>query len=187
MPSVAENNKRIAKNTIILYMRLLFSMAVGLYTSRVILATLGKDDFGLNTVVASAVSIFFFLNSSMAGATSRFLTVELGKQNFEKLKKTFSAALTIHVIIAFITLVIGETIGLWYLENKMVIPESRMTAARWVYQLSLASAMITVTQVPYNAIIIAREKMNVYAYIEILRTCLMLGIVYLLVIGNFDK
>jgi O-antigen/teichoic acid export membrane protein len=148
---------------------------------------LGKDDFGLNAVVTSVISIFFFLNSSMAGATSRFLTVELGRQDSERLKKTFSAALTIHMMIALITLVLGETIGLWYLENKMVIPEGRMMAARWVYQLSLASAMVTITQVPYNAIIIAREKMNVYAYIEISRACLMLGIVYLLVKGNFDK
>jgi Na+-driven multidrug efflux pump len=162
-------------------------MTVSLYTSRVVLATLGADDFGLNAVVTSAVTIFYFLNSSMADATSRFLTFELGKGDKEKLEKTFSAALTIHIIIAFITLVLGETVGLWYMENKMIIPEGRMTAVRWIYQLSLASAMIIVTQVPYNAIVIAREKMNVYAYIEILRTCLMLGIVYLLVNGNFDK
>lgn len=162
-------------------------MAVSLYTSRVVLATLGVDDFGLNVVVTSAITIFLFLNSSMAGATSRFLTFALGKNDFEKLKKTFSAALTIHIVIALIILLLGETIGLWYLENKMVIPEGRMTAARWVYHLSLASAMITITQVPYNASIIAYERMNVYAYIEIFKTVLLLGIVYLLVIGNFDK
>ncbi|MDR2119190.1 MAG: hypothetical protein LBP25_06625 [Tannerellaceae bacterium] len=162
-------------------------MTVGLYTSRVVLATLGADDFGLNAVVTSAVTIFYFLNSSMAGATSRFLTFELGKGDREKLKKTFSAALTIHIIIALIVLVLGETVGLWYLENKMVIPEGRMTAARWVYQLSLISAMFTLTQVPYNASIIAHERMNIYAYIEILQTCLRLGIVFLLVTGDFDK
>jgi O-antigen/teichoic acid export membrane protein len=162
-------------------------MAVGLYTSRVILTTLGINDYGLNVVVTSAITVFFFLNGSIAGATSRFLTIELGKQDFEKLKRTFSAAITIHIIIALIILILGETIGLWYLENKMVIPEGRMTAARWIYQLSLVSAMITVIQVPYNASIIAHEKMNVYAYIEILNTCLKLGIVYLLIIGNFDK
>lgn len=187
MTTVSENNKRIAKNTIYLYVRLLFSMAVSLYTSRVVLATLGANDFGLNSVVTSVITIFFFLNSSMAGATSRFLTFELGKNDLEKFKKVFSAALTIHIIIALIILILGETIGLWYLENKMVIPEGRMTAAHWVYQLSLVSAMITLTQVPYNASIIAHERMNVYAYIEILGTCLKLGIVYLLVIGNLDK
>jgi O-antigen/teichoic acid export membrane protein len=187
MSSVAENNKRIAKNTLFLYIRLLFNMAVSLYTSRVVLATLGADDFGLNAVVTSAITIFYFLNYSMAGATSRFLTFELGKGDVEKLKKTFSAALTIHIIIALIILVLGETIGLWYLENKMVIPEGRMTAARWVYQLSLISAMFSLTQVPYNASIISHEKMNAYAYIEIFQTCLKLGIVFLLVWGNFDK
>jgi O-antigen/teichoic acid export membrane protein len=187
MSSVSENNKRIAKNTLFLYARLLFAMAVGLYTSQVVLATLGADDFGLNAVVTSAVAIFYFINYSMAGATSRFLTFELGKGDTEKLRKTFSAALTIHVLIALLVLVLGETIGLWYLENKMVIPEGRMTAARWVYQLSLASAMLIITQVPYSAILIARERMNVYAYIEILKTSLLLGIVYLLVVGSLDK
>ena len=162
-------------------------MAVTLYTSRVVLATLGVNDFGLNTIVTSAITIFYFLNSSMATATSRFLTFELGKNNFEKLKRTFSASLTIHIIIAIVILILGETIGLWYFENKMIIPEGRKLAARWVYQLSLASAMVTITQVPYNASIIAHERMNVYAYIEIAKTCLLLGIVYLLVIGNFDK
>jgi O-antigen/teichoic acid export membrane protein len=162
-------------------------MAVGLYTSRAVLATLGADDFGLNAVVTSVITIFYFLNNSMAGATSRFLTFELGKGDKEKLQKTFSAAFTIHIIIAFIILTFGETIGLWYLENKMVIPEGRMTAARWVYQLSLVSAMFTITQVPYNATIIAHERMNVYAYIEILQTCLRLVTALLLTIGDWDK
>jgi O-antigen/teichoic acid export membrane protein len=162
-------------------------MMVGLYTSRIILAILGADDFGLNAVVASVITIFYFLNFSMAGATSRFLTFELGKRDTDKLKKTFSAALTIHIIVAFVILILGETIGLWYLENKMVIHEGRLTAARWVYQLSLVSAMFSLTQVPYNASIIAHEKMNAYAYIEILQTCLKLGIVFLLAIGDFDK
>jgi O-antigen/teichoic acid export membrane protein len=123
----------------------------------------------------------------MAGATSRFLTFEFGKGDTEKLKKTFSVALTIHIIIALIILLLGETIGLWYLENKMVIPESRMTAVYWVYQLSLVSAMFSLTQVPYNATIIAHERMNAYAYIDILQTCLKLGIVFLLIIGDYDK
>ncbi len=187
MSDVAVNNKRIAKNTLFLYIRLLFSMAVGLYTSRVILAVLGQDDFGLNSVVGSIVVMFYFLNNSMSGATSRFLTFELGKEDYDKLKRTFSAALTIHIAIAAIVVLLGETVGLWYLENKMVIPEGRMVAARWVYHLSLLSAVITITQVPYSAAIIAREKMDVYAYIEIVKTLLQLGIVFLLMIGDFDK
>lgn len=187
MNDVSANNKRIAKNTLFLYIRLLFAMAVGLYTSRVILAVLGSDDFGLYGVVGSIVVMFSFLNSSMAGATSRFLTYELGRQDYDKLKKTFSAALTIHIVIAVIVVLFGETVGLWYLENKMVIPSGRIIAARWVYHLSLLSAVITITQVPYSATIIAREKMSVYAYIEIFKTLLQLGIVFLLMIGDFDK
>lgn len=187
MDSVTTNNKRIAKNTLYLYIRLLFAMAVGLYTSRIILAALGNEDYGLYSVVGSIVVIFYFLNTSMAGATSRFLTFELGKGNSDKLKKTFSAALTIHIFIAIVILLLGETIGLWYLENKMIIPEGRLTAARWVYQLSLLGAIITITQVPYSATIIAHEKMNIYAYIEITKTVLQLIIAFPLIIWNSDK
>lgn len=185
MPS--ENNKRIAKNTLFLYFRMLFSMGVSLYTSRVVLATLGVEDFGIYGVVGGVVAMFGFLNSSMSGATSRFLTFELGRGDYEKLKKTFSSALTVHFIIAGIIFVLGETIGLWWLENKLVVSSDRMPAVRWVYQLSIIGSMIGITQVPYNAMIIAHERMSVYAYVEILNSSLKLGIVYLLVIGNFDK
>lgn len=187
MSDVSANNKRIAKNTLFLYIRLVLAMAVGLYTSRIVFTVLGNHDFGLNSVVGSIVVMFYFLNNSMAGATSRFLTFELGKQNYDKLKETFSAALTIHIVIAAIVVLLGETVGLWYLENKIVIPEGRMIAARWVYHLSLLSAVITITQVPYSATIISHEKMNVYAYIEIVKTLFQLGIVFLLMIGNMDK
>lgn len=162
-------------------------MGVSLYTSRMVLNTLGVEDFGIYNIVGGVIVMFSFLNTSMSGATSRFLTFELGRGDYEKLKKTFSAALTIHFIIAGIILVLGETIGLWWLENKLVVAPDRMPAARWVYQLSILSSMITITQVPYNATIIAHERMSVYAYVEILNSFLKLGIVYLLVIGNFDK
>ena len=185
MPS--ENNKRIAKNTLFLYFRMMLTMGVSLYTSRIVLATLGIEDYGIYSIVGGIIVMFGFLNSSMSGATSRFLTYELGQDNYEKLKKTFSAALTVHFIIAGIIFILGETIGLWWLENKLVVPLERMTSARWVYQLSIISAMISITQVPYNATIIAHERMNIYAYVEILNSLLKLGIVYLLVIGNFDK
>ena len=187
MSSVAENNKRIAKNTIFLYVRLLFSMAVSLYTSRVVLHALGVDDFGIYAVVGGFIMLFLFINNGMAGATARFLSFELGTNNQERLKKTFSASLSVHIIIALIILVLGETIGLWYLENKMVIPEGRMIAARWVYQLALLGSLVSITQVPYGAAIISHEKMDVYAYIEILSACLKLLIVYLLLAGYFDK
>jgi O-antigen/teichoic acid export membrane protein len=162
-------------------------MGVGLYMSRVVLNTLGVEDFGIYGIVGGIVTIFGFLNASMSGATSRFLSFSLGKSDEINLQKTFSAALTIHFLIATTILILAETIGLWFLENKMIIPESRMSAARWVYQFSILSSIISITQVPYNATIIAHERMNIYAYVEILNVCLKLAIVYLLVIGNWDK
>lgn len=181
------DNKRIIRNTIMLYIRMVFSMLVSLYTSRVILNTLGVEDYGIYGVVGGLVSMFSFLNASMSGATSRFLSFELGRGNLQQLKDTFSSALVVHVGIAFIIFVLAETIGLWFLINKLVIPEDRMYAAHWVYQLSILTMMINVTQVPYNASIMSRERMDVYAYIEILNTILKLIIVLLLMIGEFDK
>jgi len=162
-------------------------MAVSLYTSRVVLHVLGVDDFGIYAVVGSFIMLFLFINNAMSGATARFLTFELGIDNQERLKKTFSASLTVHLIIALIILLLGETVGLWYVENKLVIPEGRMVAARWVYHLALLNSALIITQVPYNATIISHEKMDVYAYIEILSVCLKLLIVYLLLVGYFDK
>lgn len=181
------NKKRIAKNTTLLYVRMLFSMLISLYTSRVTLNVLGIEDFGIYGIVSGVIAMFAFLNAAMSGTTSRFLTFELGKNDMERLKKTFSSAMTIHILIAVIILILGETIGLWFLENKLVIPENRMHAARWVYQLSILNMMVTVIRVPYNASIIAHERMGIYAYIEILNTLLKLGIVYLLLIGGGDK
>ena len=181
------NNRRIAKNTLMLYVRMLFSMVVSLYTSRVVLNTLGVEDYGIYGVVGGVVSMFSFLNASMSGATSRFLTFEMGKGDFQRLKETFSSALMIHIGIALLVLLLAETVGLWFLNHKLVIPEERMSAAQWVYQLSILSMVVGVTQVPYNASIIAHEKMDVYAYVEILNVTLKLLIIYFLVIGSFDK
>ena len=187
MQDTTSNNKRIAKNTIMLYIRMFISMLVGLYTSRVVLATLGVEDYGIYGVVGGVVGMMGFLNASMSGATSRFLTFELGKGDKERLAKTFSSALIVHIGIAIVVLILAETVGLWFLSNKLNIPAERMQAAHWVYQLSILSAMFGITQVPYNAAIIAHEKMDVYAYVEILNVSLKLLIVYLLCIGNFDK
>ncbi len=181
------NNQRIAKNTMMLYIRMLLSMVVSLYTSRVVLEVLGVEDYGIYGVVGGVVAMFSFLNASMAGATSRFLTFEMGKGDAQRLRDTFSSALIIHMGIALVVLLLAETMGMWFLNNKLVIPESRMHAAHWVYQLSVLGMFVSVTQVPYNASIIAHEKMDVYAYIELLNVFLKLGIVYLLAIGNFDK
>ena len=183
----SSNNKRIAKNTILLYIRMLLSVVVSLYTSRVVLQTLGVEDYGIYGVVGGVVGMFSFLNASMSGATSRFLTYEMGKQGDGRLNETFSTAMIIHVLIAIGVFVIAESFGLWFLCNKLVIPVDRMLAAHVVYQFSIISMFFTVTQTPYNAIIIAHEKMDVYAYVELLNVFLKLGIVYILLIGNWDK
>ena len=181
------SDRRIAKNAILLYFRMFISMAVGFYTSRVVLDVLGAEDFGIKGVVGGILAMMGFLTTSMSGATSRFLTYELGKNDKKRLSDTFSSAMIIHVAIALIVFVLAETIGLWFLENKLVIPENRMVAARWVYQVMIFSTMLGITQVPYNATIIAHEKMGIYAYLDILNVTLKLLILYLLVIGHFDK
>ena len=187
MQDTTSNNKRIAKNTIMLYIRMFISMLVGLYTSRVVLATLGVEDYGIYGVVGGVVGMMGFLNASMSGATSRFLSFELGRGDKDRLAKTFSSALIVHIGIAIVVLILAETVGLWFLCNKLNIPEGRMEAAHWVYQFSILATILSITQVPYNASIIAHEKMDVYAYMEILNVSLKLLIVYLLCIGNFDK
>lgn len=185
--TVSANNKRIAKNAIMLYLRMFLSMIVGLYTSRVVLDTLGVEDYGTYNVVGGVVAMLGFLNASMSGATSRFMAFEQGSGNKKRLAETFSSALIVHIGIALIVFILAETVGLWFLTHKLVIPEGRMSAAHWVYQCSILGAMLGFTQVPYNATIIAHEKMGIYAYFDILGVTLKLLIVYLLVIGNFDK
>lgn len=181
------SNKRIAKNTVMLYIRMVLSIVVSLYTSRVVLNTLGVEDFGIYGVVGGVVSMFSFLNASMSGATSRFLTYEMGQGDMKRLQDTFSSALIVHIIIALVVFVLTETVGLWFLINKLVIPDNRMFAAHVVYQLSIFSTMVGITQVPYNATIISHEKMDVYAYVELLNVTLKLLIVFLLPILGQDK
>ena len=180
-------NKTIAKNTVFLYIRMLITMIISLYTSRVILQILGIDDYGIYQAVGGIVGFLSFLNSALSGGTSRFLTYELGTGNFEKLKNTFSTTLTVHVILALFVILLGETVGLWYFNNKMVIPDERFNAATWVFHLSMLTAMLTIISVPYNAAIIAHEKMKVFAYIGIADAVLRLLVVYALVLGNIDK
>lgn len=187
MSDKSSNNKRIAKNTVYLYIRMLFSMAVSLYTSRVILATLGVMDYGIWNLVGGVIALFSFLNTSMSGATARFLSYEIGKGVDRNVQRVFSGALTIHILIACCVLLLGETVGLWFLWNKLVIPEDRMLSANIVYQFTILSAMVSITQVPYNSQILSNERMNVYAYVEIINVALRLCIVYLLVIISFDK
>lgn len=162
-------------------------MTVGFITSRVVLNTLGVEDYGINGVVGSVLAMMGFLNTSMSNATSRFLTFELGRGDKKRLSDTFSSALIIHMIIALIVLVLGETVGLWFLTNKLVIPANRMYAAHWVYQLSIASAMLGITQAPYGATLVSHEKLDVFAYFDIVNSVLRLLIVYLLTLTGFDK
>lgn len=162
-------------------------MLVGLYTSRVVLDVLGIDDYGIFNVVGSVIIMLGFLNATLSGATSRFITYALGKGDLEALKRTFNTALIVHIGIAVIVLLITETFGLWFVNHKLTLPENRMFAANCIYQFSILSAMLTITQVPFNACIIAHERMNVYAYVEILHVILKLLIVYLLTLSSIDK
>lgn len=163
------------------------SLALSLVTGRVVLRTLGVEDYGINAVVGSVIAMFNVIQVCMIGATSRFITFELGRGDAKRLKDTFSTTLTIHIIIALILFVLLETVGLWMVNNKLVIPESRMFAANCVYQFSIISLMFGVTQTPYSSAIVAHEKMDIYAYFDILNTVLKLVIIYLLLIGNMDK
>ena len=181
------NNKRIAKNTMFLYIRMLFIMAVQLYTSRVVLNTLGVVDYGLYNVVGGIVTMFAFLNGAMVTSTQRYITFELGKGQLERLKVVFTTCVQIHFLISLIIVLLGETIGLWFLYEKMVIPADRFTAAMWVYQLSILTMCIQVMSVPYNSDIVAHEQMGVFAAISVVEVVLKLAVVYMLVIGNYDK
>lgn len=181
------NNKRIAKNTLLLYIRMLFMMVISLFTSRVILNTLGVEDYGIQNVVGGVVAMFGFLNGSMTSATQRFITFALGKGDKDRLQIVFNTTFQIHSLIAVIILLLGETIGLWFLNNKMQLPADRMNAAFWVLQCSIVSTIVMILSVPYNACIIAHEKMSAFAYISVLEAILKLVIVYLLLVFSFDK
>lgn len=183
----SENSKRIAKNSFHLYMRMLFNLGVSLYTSRVVLNVLGVEDFGLFNVVGGVVAMFSFLNNSMAGATQRFLTYEIGKGEHGELGKTFNISVTIHLIIAVLVFVLGETIGLWFVYNKLVIPIERFSAALWVYHLSILTAFVSIVNVPYYGLVMAKERMDIFAYLSVLQTVLKLLIVFVLVFFGFDK
>ena len=180
-------NKRIAQNTLLLYIRMLFLMVVSLYTSRVVLNALGVEDFGIYNVVGGIVAMFSVLSGSLSAAISRFITYELGKGNQNSLNKIFSSAITIQLGLSGIIILLAETLGIWFLNVKMNIPETRMVAANWVFQFSILTFVISLISVPYNASIIAHEKMSAFAYISILEAIGKLSIVYLIVISPIDK
>ena len=180
-------NKTIAKNTMFLYFRMMVTMLITLYTTRVVLKVLGVDDYGIYQAVGGIVGFLSFINNSLSNGSSRFLTYSLGEGDGVKLKKVFSTTLTAHICLAIIIVAIAETAGLWFLYNKLVIPPDRLSAAVFAFHISLVTAFFSLTQVPYNACIIAHEKMTVFAYVSIIDAALKLFVVYLLMIGGFDK
>lgn len=184
MESQKENTKRIAKNTMMLYIRMLFGMLVSLYTSRVVLQALGVEDYGIYNVVGGVVSMFSLLSGSLSAAVSRFLTFELGRNNLNRLTKVFSTALCVHAILALVVLILSETVGVWFLNYHMNIPENRMFAANWVFQFSIFSFLLGLFSVPYNASIVSHERMSVFAFVGIGDTLLQLSIVLFIAFGD---
>lgn len=188
MSNTSQNrNAIIAKNTIFLYSRMILLMAVSLYTSRVVLSTLGIDDYGVYNVVGGFIGMLSFLNGAMSGSTQRFITVELGKGNEVALKRVFSNCVITHAIIALVVFLLAETLGLWFVLEKMVIPAGRTSAAMVVYQCSIITSLVQIMSYPYNADIIAHEKMSAFAYISIYEAFANLGVVFLIRVGNFDR
>lgn len=182
-----ESSKRIAKNTIILYVRMFFLMAISLYTSRVVLEALGVEDFGLYNAVGGFVSLFAVLSQSMSSAASRFLNYEMGTRNKRRLSQTFSTTLIIHITLALVIALITEVFGTWFVNEKMVVPSERLTAVNWVFQFSVITFAVNLATVPYNAAIIAHERMSAFAYISFFEGVGKLIICYLVIISPIDK
>ena len=187
MVSHQDKNKRIAKNSLFLYMRMLILMFISLYTSRVILAALGVEDFGLYNVIGGVVTMFSLISGSISASITRFLNIEMGKGNQDGLQKIFNSALYIQFLLSLLILFLGESIGLWFLNNKMVIPQERLFASNWVYQFSLLSFIVNLISAPYNAAIIAHEKMSVFAYIGIYEGVSKLIVAYIISFTSSDR
>ncbi len=187
MTDTVQNNKRIAKNTLLLYVRMLLMMVISLFTSRVNLNALGVENFGIYNVVGGVVAMSGLLTAALSSSISRFLTFELGKSDKSKLKTVFSSSVSIQFCISFIILLLGETIGLWFLNEKLVIPADRLYAANWVYQFSLISCFVGLISVPYNAAIIAHERMSAFAYISIVEALGKLLVAFSIMITPIDK
>lgn len=187
MSTTSENNKRIAKNAIALYIRSFVTMLIGLYTSRVILQALGVEDYGIYNVVGGFVSLFSIISSSLSGSVSRFLTFELGRKDIEKLRRVFSTSIFVLMGLSVLVVLATETFGLWYLYNKMVIPSDRMEAAFWVFHISVFTFVLTLINAPYQASVISHERMGVYAYLSIFDAVCKLLICYLVMAAPIDK
>lgn len=181
------NNKRIAKNTVFMYLRMFVTLGLGLYTSRAVLHALGAEDYGLYNVIGGIIAMFSFVNGAMTNTTSRFITFYLGKNDAEELNMIFSMSFLIHLFIALLIGILGETVGLWYLYEKLVVPEGRFEAAFWLYQLSILSSVLSILIVPFNATIVAHEKMSAFAYISIIEAILKCAIAVCIAFSPYDK
>ena len=182
-----DKTRRIARNTFLLYLRMFLMMLIGLYTSRVILNTLGFDDYGINNVVGGIVMLFSVFTGTLSSAISRFITYELGYGDKEKLKTVFSTSVFVQCSMAIIIMVLCEVVGYWLLTHKMVIPEGRMDAALWVFHCSIIGFGLSLVFTPFNSLIIAHERMDAFAYVSILEAIAKLLIVYMLLVFNVDK
>ncbi len=187
MQNNIEKNKRIAKNTLLLYIRMLFIMFVNLYTSRIVLNTLGVENYGIYNVVGGVVMMFSFFTTSLSTAISRFITYDLGKGDLKKLNNVFSTSVNVLLFISIIVIFLGEIIGLWFLNAKLNIPIDRLDAANWVFQFAIVTFIINLLCVPYTSTIIAHERMSVFAYISIVEVSLKFIVAYTLYISPFDK
>lgn len=187
MDNPVSTNRHIVKNTLMLYIRMFLIMGVTLYTSRVVLNVLGVVDYGIYNVVGGIVVMFSFLNGAMSQSTQRFLSFEMGKTQQAKLQEVFCTAMSIHIIIAVVILLLAETLGLWFLNTQMSFPQNRLAAANIVYQCSIFAFMTSILQVPYNATIIAHERMQAYAYISIVEVILKLAIAFSLSLLSSNK
>lgn len=181
------NNKRLAKNTMFLYIRMFVIMAVGLYTSRVVLQALGASDFGVYNVVGGIVLLLCFLNQSMVASTQRYINIALGKDDEMYTSKIFKASIRIHLLLAIIIAIIAETGGLWFLNSQLNIPDDRMFAANIVYQVSIITVFVSINMAPYSAMIIAMEKMSIYAYVSVIDAVVKLLLVIYLLYSPFDR
>lgn len=184
--NILDGNKQIAKNTVFLYLRSFLLLIISLYTSRVTLQVLGVEDFGIYQVVGGVVAMFTMLSSSLSSASQRFITFTLGKQNLEELRHVFSTCITLHILLGIIIVILLEVVGVWFLNNKLNIPADRLIIAGWVMQLSIATFFVNIISIPYNAVIIAHEKMSAFAYIGILEGILKLGSVFLLIFISYE-
>lgn len=183
----SQNNKRLAKNTLILYARMLFTVGISFYSTRLILANLGVSDYGVYNVIGGFVSMFYMVTATMTQAVSRFLTFELGRNDPKKLQQTFSTSLNILLLLALLVVLLSETIGLWFVNTKLNIEPDRMTVANWIYQFSLLSFVLEMISVPYSASVISHEKMGAFAFVTIAKVFLTFGIALSLAASPIDK